>query len=78
MRGGAKASWDVSKDFKQLTFHLRKGVTFHTGRPFTSDDVKYNLLRVRQPNVGTQLTNMSKWFSGIDTPCLISSSCSTW
>ena len=61
-------SWDISKDLKQLTFHLRKGVTFHTGREFTSDDVKYNLLRVRQPNVGTQFTNMSKWFTGVDTP----------
>jgi peptide/nickel transport system substrate-binding protein len=61
-------SWDVSKDLKQLTFHLRKGVLFHTGREFTSDDVKYNLMRVRQPNVGTQFTNMSKWFTGVDAP----------
>ena len=45
-------SWDVSSDFKQIKLNLRKGVQFHTGREFTSDDVKYNFLRVRDPKVG--------------------------
>jgi peptide/nickel transport system substrate-binding protein len=61
-------SWDVSSDFKRIKFNLRKGVQFHSGREFTSDDVKYTLLRVRQPNVGAQFTNMSKWWTAIDTP----------
>jgi peptide/nickel transport system substrate-binding protein len=61
-------SWDVSSDFKRIKFNLRQGVQFHSGREFTSDDVKYSLLRVRQPNVGAQFTNMSKWWTGIDTP----------
>src|SRR5262245_36182689 len=34
-------SWDVSSDLKQLKLNLRKGVQFHTGREFTSDDVKW-------------------------------------
>src|SRR5579859_4849434 len=42
-------SWDLSPDFKQVKFNLRKGVTYHSGRDFTSDDVKWNLLRVRRP-----------------------------
>ena len=45
-------SWDVSSDLTQFKLNLRKGVQFHTGREFTSDDVKYNLLRVRDPKVG--------------------------
>ncbi len=61
-------SWDLSSDFKRVKLSLRKNVTFHNGREFTSDDVKYNLLRVRQPNVGAQFTNMSKWWTAIDTP----------
>src|ERR1043165_692627 len=61
-------SWDVSSDFKRIKLNLRKNVTFHTGREFTSDDVKYNLVRVRQPNIGAQFTNMSKWWTSIDTP----------
>ncbi|MBV9581408.1 MAG: ABC transporter substrate-binding protein [Chloroflexi bacterium] len=61
-------SWEVAPDFKQVTFTLRKGVEFHNGREFTSDDVKYNLLRVRDPKVGAQFTNMSNWWSDIQTP----------
>lgn len=62
-------SWDVSPDFKQVKLNLRKEVQFHSGREFTSDDVKYNLLRVRDPKVGAgQLANESNWFSSIDTP----------
>jgi peptide/nickel transport system substrate-binding protein len=39
-------SWEQSADARQLTLHLRKGVTFHNGRDFTSDDVLYNFTRV--------------------------------
>jgi peptide/nickel transport system substrate-binding protein len=61
-------SWDVSADFKKIQLKLRKGVQFHNGREFTSEDVKYNLLRVRNPKVGAQFTNLSNWFTGIETP----------
>ena len=61
-------SWEQATDGKSIKLNLRKGVTFHSGREFTSDDVKYNLLRVRDPKVGTgQLVGMSNWFT-IDTP----------
>lgn len=32
-------SWEVSEDGSEYTFHLREGVTFHNGEPFTADDV---------------------------------------
>ena len=38
-------SWEQSSDDRQLTLHLRKGVTFHNGRELTSDDVLYNFTR---------------------------------
>jgi peptide/nickel transport system substrate-binding protein len=64
-------SWDINSDSTRFTFHLRKGVQFHNGREFTSDDVKYNFLRVRDPKVaplaGT-LAPQSAWFTSIDTP----------
>jgi len=44
-------SWDASSDFRQIKFNLRKGVQFHSGRELTSDDVKYNMLYVRDPKV---------------------------
>lgn len=39
-------SWDVSSDGRTYTFHLRSGVTWHTGIQFTADDVvfTYNML----------------------------------
>lgn len=43
------ASWDVSSDGKTYTFHLRKGVKFHTGREFTAADVKYSFERLSNP-----------------------------
>ena len=62
-------SWDVSTDFKQVKLNLRKGVQFHNGREFTSDDVKYNIMRVRDPKLpAAQLLFMSNWFSDIQTP----------
>lgn len=62
-------SWDVSSDQKQVKLNLRKGVQFHTGRELTSDDVKFNVLRVRDPNVGTaQLAFMSNWWTDLQTP----------
>ena len=32
-------SWEVSTDGTEYIFHLRQGVTFHNGDPFTADDV---------------------------------------
>jgi peptide/nickel transport system substrate-binding protein len=62
-------SWDLTADYKQIKINLRKGVTFHSGREFTSDDVKYNLLRVRDPKkVAAQTGAWSGWWTTIETP----------
>jgi len=34
-------SWDVSPDNKVFTFHLRKGMKWSDGHPFTADDILY-------------------------------------
>lgn len=41
-------SWEVSKDGKVYTFHLRKGVKFHDGEPFDADAVKKNMEAVQK------------------------------
>lgn len=62
-------SWEVSDDLKQIKLNLRKGVQYHSGREFTSDDVKWNILRVRDPkNASVSFVNQSKWFTTVDTP----------
>ncbi|WP_372400480.1 ABC transporter substrate-binding protein [Azospirillum sp. HJ39] len=43
------ASVDLSPDGKAYTFHLRKGVTFHNGAPFTAQDVLWNWNRYMDP-----------------------------
>jgi peptide/nickel transport system substrate-binding protein len=53
--GNAQLQWMLAeengivaknKDPKQWLMHLRKGVTFHNGRPFTSADVVYSFQRI--------------------------------
>jgi peptide/nickel transport system substrate-binding protein len=62
-------SWDINGDFTSFKLNLRKGVQFHNGRELTADDVKYSLLRPRDPAVGSGLLGgISNWFSAIDTP----------
>ena len=57
-------SWESSSDQTQLKFNLRHGVQFHSGRELTSEDVKWNLLRVRNPAVNaTQFNKQSQWFT---------------
>jgi peptide/nickel transport system substrate-binding protein len=59
-------SWDVSPDFTSFKLNLRKGVQYHSGREMTADDVKYSLLRPRDPTVGSGLlAGISNWFSSI-------------
>jgi len=45
IEGELAESWDISDDNLTFTFHLRKGVLWHDGAPFTSADVlfTYNL-----------------------------------
>ncbi|PYN15090.1 MAG: hypothetical protein DME05_13055 [Candidatus Rokuibacteriota bacterium] len=43
--GGIATRWEASADHKRWTFHLRKGVKFHTGEELTSEDVKFSLQR---------------------------------
>lgn len=43
-------SWLVSPDGKEYTFHLRQGVKWHDGKDFTSADVAFSILTVKQYN----------------------------
>ena len=42
---GLAKSWDISRDGKTYTFHLRPDAKFHDGSPVTAEDVKFSVER---------------------------------
>ena len=51
--GDLAESWDISQNGLVITFHLRKGVKWHDGRPFTSADVLYTYQVTVDPKTPT-------------------------
>lgn len=39
--GDLAEKWEISEDRRTIRFHLRKGVRWHDGKPFTARDVEY-------------------------------------
>lgn len=39
-------SWDIAPDLKSITFHLRRGVVFADGSPFSADAVVFSFERI--------------------------------
>ncbi|PUA20658.1 ABC transporter substrate-binding protein [Glaciimonas sp. PCH181] len=60
-------SWEQSKDSKTITFHLRKGVLWHDGTPFTSADVQYSILNVVKKTHPRGASNLAKVIA-VETP----------
>jgi peptide/nickel transport system substrate-binding protein len=48
-------SWQIAKDGKTYTFHLRKGVQFHDGAELTADDIKATFDRIAKPPQGVSI-----------------------
>ena len=40
-------SWDVNSDFTQIAFTIRQGVTWHSGRELTAEDITWNYNRIK-------------------------------
>ncbi|MBI3976591.1 MAG: ABC transporter substrate-binding protein [Chloroflexi bacterium] len=59
--------WDFSADGKSITFKLRQGVKFHSGREFTADDVKFTV-EVAQTDEQSVAKALFKAITKVDTP----------
>jgi peptide/nickel transport system substrate-binding protein len=44
-------SWEISEDHLTYVFHLKKGVHWQDGHPFTARDVLFSFERIRDPKV---------------------------
>jgi peptide/nickel transport system substrate-binding protein len=51
--GDLAESWSYSKDGKQLSIKLRKGVKWHDGHAFTATDVKFSLELIKDPEMAS-------------------------
>ncbi|MFM0604287.1 ABC transporter substrate-binding protein [Paraburkholderia sediminicola] len=60
-RPSLATSWEVSDDSRKYVFHLRHGVKWHDGKPFTSADVAYSIQTLRQvhPRAKTTFANVT-------------------
>ena len=76
---GLAESWDISADGKVYTFHLRKGVKFHTtakfkpSRDFNATDVLFSFQRQLDPNHPYHKVSGGnyEYFAGMDMPAVI-------
>ena len=62
---GLAMEWEVSDDKLTYTYHLRRGVQFADGRPFTAADVKFSFDVMRDPEV--QADHMRSGFDDVES-----------
>ncbi|MGW0173728.1 ABC transporter substrate-binding protein [Rhodococcus sp. NPDC003322] len=60
-------SWEISPDGLTVRLALREGVTFHDGRPLTSQDVEFSLRNYADPRRAGQLARTAALISAYDT-----------
>ena len=68
LEGELAESWDISPDGLTITFHLRHGVTWHDGQPFTSRDVLYTYRVTVDPKTPTAYADAFKQVKRAEAP----------
>ena len=76
MYPGLAETWDISPDLKTYTLHLRRGVTWHDGKPFTAADVTWTIEDIkRERATRPSRPNSSPTSTGWRPPTTTPSSC---
>lgn len=60
IEGELAEAWEISPDNLEITFHLRKGVKWHDGAPFTAEDVLFTYQLFIDPKVPTAYADRYK------------------
>lgn len=66
--GDLAKSWEVSPDGLTITFHLRRGVLFHDGKPYTSADALFNYQFMINPKTPTPYSGDYLQVAGAEAP----------
>lgn len=66
--GDLAESWDILEDGLVIVFHLRKGVLWHDGAPFTSRDVAFTFNKLTDPSVKTPYSGDFERVAKLETP----------
>lgn len=61
-------SWEISPDNLTITFHLRKGIKWHDGAPFSSADVLFTYRMYIDPKVPTSYAEDFKQVAKAEAP----------
>ena len=65
---GLAEDWDFNKKTNTYTFKLREGLTFHDGEPLTSEDVKFTLEAILNPDNGSEIISNYTDIEAIECP----------
>lgn len=68
LEGDLAQSWDISPNGLVITFHLRRGVKWHDGAPFTSRDVLYTYRVTVDPKTPTPYAEDFKQVQKVEAP----------
>jgi peptide/nickel transport system substrate-binding protein len=68
IEGELAESWEINEDATQYTIHLRDGVTWHDGEPFTSADVKFTIETAANPDSASYIGAKFAGVTSIETP----------
>lgn len=61
-------SWETSSDGLTWTFHLRSGVKWHDGEPFTAEDVKFTYDMMQESGLGYMYSTYLSGIKSIECP----------
>jgi peptide/nickel transport system substrate-binding protein len=65
--GELAQSWEIEADRRSLTFHLRPGVLWQDGAPFTAADVAFSLIEVHRRH-SPRLAPLLREIAAVETP----------
>jgi len=71
---GLAKSWELSKNEKEVTFHLHEGIKFHNGKPFTAWHSNFNISYCNSSNTWTKYSKFNSSF-GLYTLGKLGSDC---